>query len=266
MKRLIALLLMAAMLSLAGTALAAEGAADAMELYNAWETNGYPDDVGGVYFDNATGKLVITLVGADEARKAEIAAMVKDTAGFSLGESQYAHNEMLAVKEEIEAEMRGNGKIYSVGIGWRSVNGEIAGFGESGKETRVIVTVDASALEEYEAAYEARYGDIVYVEAGEAPVTVDSKLHPAYNEAAGASGNGWLLPAAAGMLVLAGIAAVLYQRRRLTPVMETVAGTAVTSGQRLSRREVVQAVKQSAISPSEDAHDKLMERIDRTKS
>lgn len=264
MKKLLSLFLIIAMLSFSSTALATAGAADVSDLYNYWETNGYPDDVGGVYYDNATGDLVITLVGADEARRAEIVAMVEDNAGLSLGESQYAYNDLLAVHKEIEVEMPGsNNGIYSVGIGWWSIDGEVVGFGQSGKEFRVIVSVDESRLAEYQQTYEARYGDMVYVEASEAPVN-EMLSSTSIREAAGASNNVWVLPGTVAAVILAGFSALLYQRRRSAAAMETVNGTTVTSIQRLSREEVVQAVKESAVPPSEAVHTKLMEQIDKT--
>lgn len=98
---------------------ATEAAPDLMGLFNYWETNGYPDDVGGVYYDNATGNMVIMLVNGSEMRKQEILAMEQnmDSTRISFGESLYSYNEMLAVQKKIEVELEaGNSKIYSIGI------------------------------------------------------------------------------------------------------------------------------------------------------
>lgn len=125
-----------------------EVAPDLMGLLNDWEANGYPDDVGGVYYDEATGNMVIMLVNASETRKQELLSMERylDSAHISFGESRYSYNEMLAVQKKIEAEMGGgNQKIYSIGVGWTVVDGNETGFGASGKEFRIVVTVVESA-------------------------------------------------------------------------------------------------------------------------
>lgn len=155
------------------TAIDARNAFDA--LFQDWEMNGYPDDVGNVYYDDATGNIVITLVNGTEARRQEILAMAGNAEGIGFGESKYSYNRMLAVQQEIQADMAGAAdKVHSVGVGWGSdADGNVAGFGESGKEARVVVTVAESALDEYRGAYEAKYGDMVYVVSGTAPVLLE---------------------------------------------------------------------------------------------
>lgn len=237
------------------TAIDARNAFDA--LFQDWEMNGYPDDVGNVYYDDATGNIVITLVNGTEARRQEILAMAGNAEGIGFGESKYSYNRMLAVQQEIQADMAGAAdKVHSVGVGWGSdADGNVAGFGESGKEARVVVTVAESALDEYRGAYEAKYGDMVYVVSGTAPVLLE--------EDAGASRNPWLLPAAITLFVLAALTVLFVNRSRLVPAMRASDGTTVTSAQRLSRKEVVKAVEESAVSPSEGVREKLMNEIDK---
>ena len=243
------------MLSFAGNVLAEEVTADVSDLFTDWETNGYPDDVGGVYYDEATGGMVITLVNADEARKAEIRSMVKDPTGLSFGESKYSYNEMLAVLKEIQNEMSDiSKKIYGAGVGWANIDGKTTGFGESGKEFRIVVSVDNSVYDKYVKAYKAQYGDMVYVEPSDGFVPLrDDGIE---------SSNAWLLPTVAAMCVLMAFATLYLKRRGLGTAMQTTSNITVTTVHPLSKQEVVQAVKESAVSPSETVHEKLMQKIE----
>lgn len=201
------------LLSFAYVSSGAEIADDVWVLYEYWETKGYPDDVGGVYYDAASNGLVIILVDADEVRKAEILSMVKSTDGLSFGESKYSYNEMRAVQNEIIQDMSdSNGKIYSVGVGWKTTEDEIGGFGESGKEFRVVVTVDKSVFDTYVSTYENRYGDMVYVEVGEAPMLLQDTIATDHSNPVN-SASKWLLPAMIIFLLAAGIVFLLRRRR-----------------------------------------------------
>lgn len=234
------------------TAMAEQVAPDAQGLFAHWEANGYPDDVGGVYYNEASGKLVIMLVGADANRQQEILAMIGDPKSVEFGESKYSHNQMLAVQEEITAQMVAGSGIHAVGVGWASINGEVKGFGGSGKESRVVVTVDKSVYKKYSAEFASRYGDMVYVETGDAVVPLD----------AGVSGNPWLLPAVIALTLAATATAIALNRRRVA-AMQTSNGATVTGARHISRQEVIESIKASELKPSESAHARLMERLDR---
>lgn len=258
MKRFVSILIALALaLCLAGAAVAAETApdelrADAEALFQDWEMNGYPDDVGGVYCDQDTGGLVILLVNGTDARRQELLALAGNpAAGLAFGESKYSYNQMRAVQDEIAARM-GDGDIHSVAVGWTSANGQVTGFGDSGKEFRVVVSVDESAYDQYAAAWQAQYGDMIYVETGEAPVLLD--------DARGA--NDWLLPAAVVFLLAAAVA-VLVRRNARTAAAQTAGGGTVTAPapRHVSEKDAVQAVRDSAVSPPDTARAKLMERM-----
>ncbi len=254
-----ALLTLLLMFTFAATASAAV-APDVWGLYEYWETHGYPDDVGGVYCDNITGGLVITLVGADQSRREEILAMVENPAGLGFGESKYDYNAMLAVQQEIVNEMSGGGRIYGVGVGWGGGEGEATGFGESGKEFRVVVTVDESAFAEYTRTYAARYGDMVAVAAGD-PVVLDG--YDCSETVPGPGGARLLHMMAVAAAVLVVLAALFLNRRRLVPVLQVTGGATAAIARPLSRQEVIRAVRESALSPSPAVQAKLLKQIDR---
>ncbi len=142
----------------------------AQELAGEWERKGYPSDVGSVYFDAETKKMVITLTDNTEARQQELLARVWNPDQVDFGDATYSFNELRVVQEEIVNEMAAQGVkgvIRGVSIGWASLNGTPIGFGESGKESRVVVAVDEKAHKEYVAKYKEAYGDKVYVEFGD---------------------------------------------------------------------------------------------------
>jgi len=257
MKRISILISLLFVFCFANTTLAKEPFSDAQALYNDWETNGYPDDVGNVYFDDATSDLVITLVNPTEARKQEIFGMIKTTAHLSFGESQYAYNDMLKVQKEIEAEVLSKKKnISGVGIGWRIDGDKVTGFGPSGKEARVVVTVDPGMLEEYTKTLRAQYGDMVYVESGSAPVPLDSA-----NSANKQKLIPWVWPVSIAMLFVIACAAYITARRRLVLVMQTSHGTTIAQAQRLNNGMVIQAVKGSTFTPSDAVFYKIKEKL-----
>ena len=60
--------------------------------------------------------------------------------------------------------------VMACGVCAAEINGVVTGFGESGTEKRVVVSVRYQYYEEYKKMLEAKYGDAVYVE-----YTQDSK-------------------------------------------------------------------------------------------
>lgn len=141
---------------------------DMAELFQYWEDSGYPDYVGGVFSPSGSmSHLTVLLVEDDGSGENRIRASLVSTSGLSFGTAKYSYNELSAVNDEIVANHMVTGsKIYSVGVGWTSSGGEVAGFGKNGKEFRVVVTVDESVLTEYKVKFRLLYGDMVEVQAG----------------------------------------------------------------------------------------------------
>jgi len=129
-------------------------------LYALWDLYGYPDDAGGVYFDNDTNALAFQLVNPTPERIEELRALAGSGAVFT--PCKYSYNQLMQVLNEITAMMGPDSKIYSAGLGWTSINGGITGFGESGKESRVVVSIDESEFDRYSKELAERYGDMVF--------------------------------------------------------------------------------------------------------
>jgi len=138
-----------------------------------WEQHGYPDDSGGVYYDDDAGVMGFLLVNPTPERIAELNAL----AGYDLliTPCVYSQNELMRIHGEISAGMGADSKIYSVGFGWTITDdGVVHGFGESGKECRIVVGVAASEFDRYIAEFAQRYGDKVVVNISSESITLDS--------------------------------------------------------------------------------------------
>ena len=145
---------------------------DGQALFEAWERDGYPDDVGGVYMSepdpNGVQQLCILLVAPTEARTAELRALLDAPDSVQFVACAYSYNELCAIQTALSARMADKSlAINGCGVGW---SGE-TGFGESGKEFRVVVSANAADADAVKAELSSLYGDKVYVEIGEAAQT-----------------------------------------------------------------------------------------------
>jgi len=107
----------------------------------------------------------LTVIVKSEDDGARLRGMLEDDSGLTVivEANAYSERELLEIQREIERDYLSDG-VYSVGTGWTSVDGVVTGFGPSGKESRVVVGVDESRLEEFRALFADLYGDAVYVE------------------------------------------------------------------------------------------------------
>ncbi len=225
------------------------------DLYQHWEMNGYPDYVGFVFSTDGTGSnLTVLLVGDVDVAEKQIRGMLLSDAGLSFGRAEYSYNELIAVADEIaDDNLAAGGKFYHVGIGWTEVNGEVSGFGPSGKEPRIIVGVDESVAAEQTEKLKQTYGDMVVIEVSDEPVLDVDRVPDE-------SGLPWLLiPALA--IVIGGLLFLLY-RRQSSPAMQTNTGSVVTGSSNVSRKQVIEAVKDSEVEPSEDVLKSILHKID----
>ena len=176
MRRIICILFALCLCLTMGIGVMAAPYADISALFQYWEEFGYPDDVAGVYStDGSAYNLTVQLVGdEDGSREAEIRAMLNDDSEVTFESSTYSQERLQSINQEItEFYMYEGSGIYGSGIGW----GLDGGFGESGSEFRVVVTVDETRLEEYRSIFSGIYGDAVVLEAGEPPVfTMEEEL------------------------------------------------------------------------------------------
>lgn len=225
------------------------------ELFQYWEANGYPDYVGSVYSTSGGPALTVLLVNDDGTGAEQIRALLADDSGVSFGTAEFSYNTLKAVNDEIVANYLGSDeKVYSVAVGWTSADGVVTGFGESGKESRVVVSVDESVLAEYADKFYELYGDMVVVEAGEAPVLLDDNLPDS---------NVWLLPLIIFMVMIVGASLLMFNRARLIPVMQTTKGTVAAQPAPVSRKETIAAIRNSEISPSDKVFNSILREIDK---
>jgi hypothetical protein len=269
MKKLIAFLIaLTCILSFSMTAFAADSdsnkslspVSDKYEniaaLYEHWETNGYPDYVGFVFStDGSTNNLTVLLVEDDGTAENKIRSMLISDAGLSFGSAKYSYNELLAIADEITSDyLEKNDLFYGLGVGWGGVGDGAPGFGDSGKEARVYIEVDKSIFAEYSKLFEEVYGDRVVVFESEAFVPEDlSDVAEDKNV-----GLLWLLIPMV-LLIGAGIAI----RSRLVPAMQTATGSVVTKTTHVSRKQTMEAVKNSAVSPRTEVFDSILSKIDK---
>ncbi len=176
-KFFLVILTLALSLSFAVTALAAapitiepmpEDASFALqELSVLWPNNAYPDDVGGIVYNNAQGKAIVLLTNNTAARQAEIRRLIKHHTALQFFSCKYSFKQLKAVQDDIAARYGFGDKsgIAGIGIGWSGGSAGSPGFGVSGFEHRVVVhIVTTQAYNRLQRELLARYGDIVYAE------------------------------------------------------------------------------------------------------
>ena len=267
MKRFIVLLLVSAfILSVTVTAEAANDGteqtpgkyADISELFEFWEANGYPGYVGNVFSTDGTSyNLTVLLYDDDGSAEELIRSSLIDDTGVSFGKAEVSSSKLMAVYNEICANhMQSPGKVYAVSIGWTTVDGVVTGFGESGKESRVVVRVDESALKEYTDEFYSLYGDLVVVEAG-APLQ-----H--YSEDSGRQNvfSKYTLQ----IIMIFSIAVVCFgvlflNRSRFIPALQRADGGVAVQAAPLSSVETVAAIKNSAVAPSDGVLGAIIQKI-----
>ena len=265
----------------------------AEEIFAQWEKTGYPDDIGGVYYDSGSGRMGVLLVNMMQERVDELRATLIDDVIFT--PSTYSYNELRLVQDEIGTIMSADSGIYSTGVGWTGTGGRVHGFGESGMEFRLVVGVDRSVFHHYSEGFAALYGDRVVVEIGEllredtmsggsgldggmtddivgdggpisqiVPVDISIALAGSafYVSGSSASVSGYWLWVVLGVGLAVTLLLLLRLRLRAVPAMQTADGGIVAGRSALSKKQVVDAVRNSAIAPSDELFDRISKQID----
>ena len=269
-------------------------------LVKKWEQDGYPDDIGGVYYDNDAGTMGFLLVNFKPERIGELRLLVSDNAIIT--PCLYSYNELRQAQSEIDSIMSADSGIYSTGVGWTSsTDGRVHGFGESGKEFRLEVRVDGSVYDHYYAGFTELYGDRVIVRAIDpsempmeamaedgavfqkddrltdkngttyergiiVPVDIGVALAGSVFNITAASTiplyqNNWIFTAI--LILLCGVAITVYINRAcFIPVMQTNTGRVVTGNAKINRRQIITVIKNSALIPSDDVFKIIMEKIE----
>ena len=261
MKRLLSMIpLLLCALLLAFPASAAAQYANAAELYAEWDRNGCPAAVCSGYSTDREGSMCILLLEDTPEREAELLALLEDSSRVSFGTGVYSHNELAAACDEIVREYLG-GAVVSCGIGWSSAGGEAKGFGESGFESRVMVSVTAEKASEYEALFAGKYGDMVVVEAVEGAPVAAVGVGEEYDSVTDrARSSSWLIPAAAFVLLaLTGV--FLAGRAKASRAAQTTTGHIVAGRTPPSRAQVIRAIRESSRTPDSRVLENIKKKL-----
>jgi hypothetical protein len=257
-------------------------------MFGQWEREGYPDDIGGYYYDSTADSYGILVVDPRPQRIAELRELFGGD--IIITPCVFSYNELMIVNNEIIEMMKSNpdSGIYGVGIGWTNTGGAVHGFGESGKEFRVGITVDENVFDHYSAGFMNRYGERVYVEAGTGYTIQNDMDDGAMNGGSGETIGANIIPieitgvfsggiSAGGSIFLGestwlwliiGIALLgtlllfVSQRLRPTPAKQTTNGDIVTGNTALTKQQIITAVKNSESVPGDDLFKTILQRID----
>lgn len=186
------------------------------DLYQAWGGyEGYPDYVCGVWStDGGMSSLTVAVTddNAGEKGKQEILSQLADPNTVTFTTQKYSYRELLAVMDDITAQMGGGSPIVSCGV--------------HDMENKVHVSVLETAENAEKIARElaAKHGDKIAVELGSAII-----LDTASRQAAG-SQVGWVLVAAA-VLLLTALPFALKLPARVTNTGKVVTETKPTRAQ-----------------------------------
>lgn len=223
------------------------------DLFEEWEMNGYPANVGHVYEEK--GEIVIGLVNPTEADKKAIRSQISDSEKVKFETATYSYNELLSISDDIWDEMdaQKTEEIYMTAIGWEEdKNGKPIKSTDGSKEFRVFVGVADDVLEKYEKKYAELYGEKVIVEVGE----------PGEEEIATDDDNNNLMVYLFLFIIfLVGLFFIYRERKNVVVSKQTVDGELITDKRLLSRKETISAIKESAITPSENVYRSIKKKI-----
>ena len=233
---------------------AGNGTIDAPDKY--WEVNGYPDNIsfafeaGGEILEDGTSVAYweIGIINADEASRHEILDLLSPNCRVTFRDCQYSYTRRKAAYNEIYASR--DDIVRDVLMVRNSQN--------------VLVEIADGYEKEYAKKYIEQYG---------AFVVVTNDIGAADNAEAGMGGleiggntknglNLWVWSTVAIFFV--GMAAILFANRtRLIPAMQTANGNIVTGNAPVSRKQTIAAIKNSAITPSDNVYNSIMEKIEK---
>lgn len=249
-------------------ALAAETYTDIAALYEHWSVTKWPSWVCSVSSTDGSGSRLTVVVESQEAAE-KLVGMVADDSTLTVVVSAdgYTDSQLQKVQEEIVNKyMTAGGPVVSVGVGWASIDGVVTGFGESGKESRVVVGVLEEYVEEYRELLKKQYGDMVYVEVGGfVTLTAGGEAGNAgyFREELGLeapSPHVWYL-LGLGALLCAAVALDLH--RHHTAAVRTSNGHTITAPEPLTARQVEAAVAGGAEAPDDRTYQRILEKLER---
>lgn len=186
-------------------------------LWDDWSINGAPDWFCCASSTDGTSEHMTFVVKSAEAEEELLAMLPADAAlDVVVSETAYTQAELLKIQEEIiNTYMSGEQPpVAGVGIGWTVVDGNVTGFGESGREDRVVVNVLADQMDTVGAEIQETYGDAVYLEASEGYAMAEEAVADiAVEETAGQNQTTAILGACIAAALLAVITALVRRSR-----------------------------------------------------
>lgn len=225
-----------------------------------WESNGYPDYVGHIVYDENINKYEIGLVDGNQANIDEIESQLSSTEHVVFGTAKYSYNELLRVQEEI-VEDDDSQEIYGIGLGWTTIDGELEGFGESGNEIRVVLSTNENNYDGFVEKYQSQYGDMVHVEIG-SPAVADEdiqEISDSVNLIAEDTTKSYL-----PLIIVLGIITfgiIIIGRNRFIPVKQSIKGENIDEGNPIGRKEVISAIRKSGVKPRDNVYKSIIKRI-----
>jgi len=216
------------------TVYAAEsGAITSTELVQNWLQNGYPDDVGGIYYSEEG--LTIIVVDLSANRVAEIKGLVSDPDNIEFVSGKHSYNEMIVVMSEIEKDLSEENGIYAICI--------------DEPNNRILVDVRADVLESTITKYEKLYGQMVRVQIGEPIqdiVNIEKESHT------------WLYLTMMLLMIAMFIVLLLIKNKQM--VLQTVNGSITTSNS-LSTKQTVLLVRESCFTPRDQCYQAVKNQV-----
>ncbi|MBE5949552.1 MAG: hypothetical protein E7261_11065 [Lachnospiraceae bacterium] len=273
MKKLGALLITVIILIVGAiTVYAAEKSfANGDDLFQYWATvTGYPEYVCGVWSADGTARNLVIAVTEDDkgnAGKEEILAMVEDDTSVSFTYAKYSYAELRAIQDALTEYLRYDNGIYEVGV----------------DETDNCVSVGIDTTNENSKAFMQEcfeiYGDkVVFLESKgyqyvlldgtyESVDGLDTYDNPATAVAVGVNkgvmSRPWMLCLLVVIVCFAFGIVVICQKRSISngTVTQTDTGNVVVESAKISRNQVVKAVKNAEEAPDDKVYFSIIQEL-----
>jgi hypothetical protein len=209
-----------------------------------WETSGYPDNVSFVY--ELDSVWYIGIINADNASIQELVDLLSPNIQVMFIEGQqHSFNQRKAVVDEINA----------------SRDRIIRRAAMNPKSEVIFIEVAEGYQAEYSIKLSEQYGmSFIAVD------DINAAIGAVPGGLAGIGKNPfdyWLLPILFILICIATV--VFFNRNRLIPAMQTANGNIITGNAPASTKQTVAAIKNSALTPSDDVFKNIMEKVNNTK-
>ena len=233
---------------------------NAEALFQYWETNGYPDYIGGLWTDNGTTyPLTFSLVNG--AGREEVLRLLADDGSVVFATARYSRNALMRVQDELFAYFEQDVGLTHTGLMEMQNAIEIGIASERAEDARTKEFLDMLRRE---------YGDMVYVVMSDGYTTYTMDVL----DMEGASVDAiftqevrmrerWLrLGTLLGLALLCALATVLIFRHRHAAMLQTVSGEQVREVRgRLSRRQVEKKIKESESTPDASLEERIRSKL-----